>query len=164
MTVSDTFTDVFRQEHRAVRDRLFDLIEAFRAADTARARALLVEITALTGPHFRYEEESLYPSLIEVFGRSYVDKLLDDHDGAVRTVRRLIELASQDNIDGRESDEAVAGVQSILPHVSDCDGLSIMVERFPEDRVRTILDTRQRAQASNLDLLTWASTVRGRPA
>jgi hypothetical protein len=38
------------------------------------------------------------------------------------------------------------------------------VERFPEDRIRTILDTRQRAQASNLDLLTWAGTVRGRPA
>jgi hypothetical protein len=164
VTVSDTFTDIFRQEHRAVRDRLFDLIEAFRSGDTVRARDLLAEVTALTGPHFRYEEESLYPSLVEVFGREYVDKLLGDHDGAVRTVRRLIELAGRDGLDASQRAEAVAGVQSILPHVSDCDGLSIMVERFPEDRIRTILDTRRQAQASNLDLLTWAGSVRERPA
>jgi hypothetical protein len=142
---------------------LFDLIEAFRAGDTVRARNLLVEITALTGPHFRYEEESLYPSLVEVFGRDYVDKLLADHDGAVRTVRRLIELAAEHSLDDSQRDEAVAGAQSILPHVSDCDGLSIMVERFPEERVRTILDTRRQAQDSNLDLLAWAGSARGRP-
>ena len=48
----------------------------------------------------------------------------------------------------------MAGARSILPHVSDCDGLSIMVERFPDERIRTILETRQRALAADVDLLT----------
>lgn len=162
MTVAATFTDIFRQEHREVRDLLFDLIDAFHARDTARTRTLLGQIAALTGPHFRYEEESLYPSLVDVFGPDYVDKLLGDHDGAVRTARRLAELASLAPLTDALVDEAVAGARSILPHVSDCDGLSIMVERFPDERIAAILDTRQRALAADVDLLTWATTIRDR--
>jgi hypothetical protein len=162
VTAAATFTDIFRHEHRAVRDLLFDLIGAFEARDTARAQRLLGQIAALTGPHFRYEEESLYPSLVEVFGAEYVDKLLGDHDGAIRTARRLVELASLDHLDDAQVAEAVAGARSILPHVSDCDGLSIMVERFADERVAGILDTRRRALAADVDLLTWASAIRQR--
>lgn len=114
-----------------MRDLLFDLIDAFGDRDLSRASVLLGEIAAATGPHFRYEEESLYPNLVDVFGADYVDKLLGDHDQAVRTARRLVELAGQPQLSDAEVDEAVAGARSILPHVSDCDGLSIMVERFP---------------------------------
>jgi hypothetical protein len=85
-----------------------------------------------------------------------------DHDGAVRTARRLVELANLDDLDDAGTAEAVAGARSILPHVSDCDGLSIMVERFPDERIRTILETRQRALAADVDLLTWAATIRDR--
>jgi hypothetical protein len=162
MTAAATFTDVFRQEHRQVRDLLFDLIDAFRARDSAEARALTVRIAALTGPHFRYEEESLYPSLVDVFGADYVEKLLGDHDGAVRTARRLVELAAVDDLTDAQVEEAVAAARSILPHVSDCDGLSIMVERFPTDRIESIFETRQRALDDDVDLLTWAADIRSR--
>lgn len=37
-----------------------------------------------------------------------------------------------------------------------------MVERFPDERIRTILETRQRALAADVDLLTWAATIRDR--
>jgi len=37
-----------------------------------------------------------------------------------------------------------------------------MVETFPEETVRTILETRQNARAAGLDLLTWADQVRAR--
>lgn len=162
MTAAATFTEMFRHEHRAVRDLLFDLIDAFGARDQARARDLLGEIATLTGPHFRYEEESLYPDLVEVFGAEYIEKLLDDHDGAIRTARRLVELADQDRLDDSRIAEAVAGARSILPHVSDCDGLSIMVERFPSERIATIFDTRERALSADVDLLTWAASIRSR--
>src|SRR5690606_26805 len=154
MTAAATFTTIFREEHREVRDLLFDLIDAFRARDTGRARSLLTQIAGRTGPHFRYEEESLYPDLVEVFGEDYVDKLLADHDGAVRTARRLVELAGKDTLSDAEVTEAVAGARSILPHVSDCDGLSIMVERFPQERIENILHTLEQALSADVDLLT----------
>lgn len=164
MTAAATFTTMFRQEHREVRDLLFELIDAFQARDIAQAQALLGRVAALTGPHFRYEEECLYPNLVDLFGSDYVDKLYGDHDGAVRTARRLVELAGLGELTDAQVAEAVAGVRSILPHVSDCDGLSIMVERFTDERIDDIFQTRRAALDADVDLLTWAATIRSRPA
>ena len=54
--------------------------------------------------------------------------------------------------------------RGILPHVSDCEGLTIMVELFPGPAVESVLDARERAREEGLDLLTWARDVRTRPA
>jgi len=156
------FTDVFRTEHRGVRDLLLDLVEAFRLRDTERVRELVAAVDAATGPHFRYEEESMYPQLVAIFGVEYVAKLLADHDGAIRNVRRLYELAEHDRLTPRQAETGIELTRGILPHVSDCDGLSIMVETLPEDTVDAILTTRRSARAAGLGLLTWAATARER--
>ncbi len=156
------FSTTFRDEHRQVRDYLLDLIPAFETRNTAGALDLLVRTAKLAGPHFRYEEESLYPFLIEIFGREYIEKLVADHDRVIAAARRLVGLASGQTLSNDEVAEATRLVRGILPHVSDCDGLSIMVERLPEERVAAIFDTRDRALADGLDLLTWADTIRPR--
>ncbi|HXE71691.1 MAG TPA: hypothetical protein VNO81_03440, partial [Candidatus Nitrosotenuis sp.] len=84
-------------------------------------------------------------------------------DRAIAGARRLVTLAGG-ALGAREAAEATAILRGILPHVSDCEGLSIMVERMPESTVAAVLQARQRALAEGLDLLTWASEVRGRPA
>lgn len=161
--MSEAFTRQFRAEHREVRDALFDLSDAFAAHDAAGAGALLGKIAGLTGPHFRYEEETMYPSLVQIFGADYVSALIDDHDGVIAGARRLVELAGGP-IDDAVAVEAKSVVQGMLPHVSDCDGLSIMVERLSDAEVDAIFATRDRALADGLDLLTWDETVRSRPA
>ncbi|MFF5207593.1 hemerythrin domain-containing protein [Streptosporangium sp. NPDC000396] len=162
MTISDQFTETFRQEHREVRDLLFSLINAFTDLDTTRARRVVSAVAAATGPHFRYEEESMYPRLVPIFGAEYVGKLLADHDGAIRNARELAELADLTEIDQPQAERGIELTRQILPHVSDCDGLSIMVETLPEEDVIDILATRDLALEKNLDLLTWAGTVRTR--
>ncbi|HXF71060.1 MAG TPA: hemerythrin domain-containing protein [Actinomycetota bacterium] len=159
----EEFTRIFREEHRRVRDGLLDLAEAFRARDRSRAQALLRDVAELTGPHFRYEEESLYPALVRIFGAAYVEKLLADHDRAIAAARRLTELAGADELREEDVEEATELVRQVLPHVSDCEGLSLMVERFEEETVRSILDARARALDEGLDLMRWAEEVRGRP-
>jgi len=54
-------------------------------------------------------------------------------------------------------------IRGLLPHVSDCEGLSIMVERLPEEKVDTVLEARDRARQEDLNLLEWADSVRERP-
>lgn len=157
------FAAVFRDEHRQVRDSLLDLVAAVEAGDLVRARSLLERIAGLTGPHFRYEEDSLYPALVAIFGEEYVQKLLEDHDRAIGAAERLVELAAGDALTGAETAEAVRLTRGILPHVSDCDGLSIMVEVLTDDTVRGIFDSRERSLGEGLDLLTWARGIRGRP-
>lgn len=160
--MSDAFSKLFREEHRAVRDALFELSDAFDAADGERAGELLGTIAQLTGPHFRYEEETMYPLLVQVFGPDYISALIDDHDVAIATARRLVELAGGDLSDD-EIIEAKRLTQAILPHVADCDGLSIMVETLDDDQVAAIFAKRDETLAADLDLLTWDATVRTRP-
>lgn len=161
--LADQFARIFRDEHRQVRDALLELREAFAERDARRIGDLLQRIAALTGPHFRYEEEALYPALTDIFGQAYIEKLLSDHDGAIRNANRLVELAGKEALSGEDVAEAEALIRSILPHVSDCEGLSIMVERLPEERVQGVLDTREASLSEGLDLLQWATRARARP-
>ncbi len=161
--LSDRFADEFRTEHRGVRDGLLALIGAFEARDRAGVRAWLGRVAALTGPHFRYEEEALYPALVGLFTPEYVEDLLGAHDRAIGAARTLVDLAARDRLSENDAALAVRLIRDVLPHVSDCDGLSIMVETLPEAAIARIFEARECARAANLDLLTWAATVRGRP-
>ncbi len=160
---AETFSVTFRDEHRQVRDALLELIEAFQRRDKSQAQSLLSRIAALTGPHFRYEEEALYPSLVEIFGPEYIEKLLSDHDKAIALARKLVELSGKEPLTDDDIIQATRYVRFILPHVSDCDGLSIMVERLSEEKVKNIFDVRERSLNAGLNLLDWAGSVRGRP-
>lgn len=158
------FAQIFREEHRAIRDTLLDLIQAFRDRDGDRIGTLLTRTAELTGPHFRYEEEALYPALVEIFGEEYIEKLLGDHDRAIGTAHRLVELAGMSPLRDEDVSRATRFVRSLLPHVSDCEGLSIMVERLPEKRVQAILEARTRSNAAGLDLIRWSTEARTRTA
>lgn len=161
--LANHFAQVFRQEHREIRDALFALAAAFKDRDKERISQAIYRTVELTGPHFRYEEEALYPSLIEIFGQDYVEKLFAEHDRAIGTAEALAELAAKANLDNRDAQRASDLVRSILPHVSDCEGLSIMVEAFPDERVREILDARETCRREELNLLRWATKMRKRP-
>ncbi len=160
--LTDEFREVFREEHRKIRDALFDLSQAFQTRDKARIGEYLGQVATLTGPHFRYEEEALYPALVQIFGEDYVEQLLSAHDGAIGTAKALVALAQKDALTDDDVTKATNLVRGVLPHVSDCDGLSIMVERLPEDDVQGVLDTRERSLDAGLDLLQWAKEVRSR--
>ena len=161
--LADQFTQTFRDEHRKIRDVLLDLIQAFKERNGERIRTLLGQAAVYVGPHFRYEEEALYPALVDIFGEEYIEQLLGDHDRAIGTAQRLIELSEKDPLTDEDVQEATRLVRSVLPHVSDCDGLSIMVERLPEEKVQSILDAREHSIREGLDLLRWAGEVRNRP-
>ena len=161
---ADQFTQFFREAQRRIRDTLLELIPAFQNRDKGRIEFLLKQAATLTGPHFRYEEETLYPALVDIFGKDYVEELLRAHDRAIKGAKRMIELAGHDPLTDEGVEEATRLTRNILPHVSDCDGLSIMVERLPDRMVQGILDARDSSQRAGLDLLQWADQVRNRPA
>ncbi len=162
--LADQFSGIFREEHRQVRDTLLGLITAFENRDKSRIQSLLEQAAKLTGPHFRYEEEKLYPALVTIFGPEYIEQLLSAHDQAIAGARRLVELSGQETLTQEDVTEAIRLIRAVLPHVSDCDGLSIMVERLPESEVRSILEARDSSREADLDLLSWAAQLRTRTA
>jgi hypothetical protein len=158
--VADRFSMVFRNEHRAIRDGLMDVIQAFHDQAPDRARTLLAGIAMFAGPHFRYEEEAMYPALVQIFGRKYIETLLREHDEAIRSAEQLMYLSVKDRWTEEDVGEATELARGILPHVSDCDGLSVMVERLPAREVDAILAARDRSLAEGIDLVRWAREIR----
>lgn len=151
----------FREDHRKVRDGVLDISDALAERDVPKAREILGNINTLVGPHFRYEEESLYPALRKYLGE-YVDDLLDEHDGAIATAKACAELLGKDSLTDEEAEEAKKAAMAILIHVSNCDGLAILSERFSPEDLDALGEKFAKAREAGVPLLEWADTIRGR--
>lgn len=151
----------FREDHRKVRDGLLDLAGAAVGDDLVRAREVLGNLDAMVGPHFRYEEEALYPSLKEFLGE-YVDQLVSEHDGAIATAQTAADLLGRPTLSLEERNMVSTAARALLVHVSNCDGLNILAERFSTDRLEGLAEAYQAARAAGVPLLEWAATIRGR--
>ena len=151
----------FREDHRKVRDALLELAQAAEANDVKKAREILGQIDTAVGPHFRYEEETLYPSLREFLG-DYVDSLVGEHDGVVATAKKAAELLSKDSLSAEEGKMVAGAARSLLVHVSNCDGLNILAERFSQAKLDQLAERFAKAREQGVPLLRWADTIRGK--
>lgn len=158
MAKLDAITE-FREDHRKVRDGLLEIIKALQSKDVAKAREILGEINVLVGPHFRYEEETLYPSL-RVFLGEYVDQLLKEHDGVIETARACARLLEKGSLTDSEAQEAAKAARALLVHVSNCDGLAILSERLSPAELDNLGEKLAQARNSGVALLDWAETIR----
>jgi hemerythrin HHE cation binding domain-containing protein len=151
----------FREDHRKVRDGLLDLIDALQSKDAVKARKILGKINVLVGPHFRYEEETLYPALRVLLGE-HVDQLLKEHDGVITTARFCADLLKKDSLADGEAKQAATAARSLLIHVSNCDGLSILSERLSKKEIDNLSEKLAAARKAGVPLLDWAKTIRGK--
>jgi len=150
----------FREDHRKVRDGILDIAEALRNKDVKKAREILGTLNTLTGPHFRYEEEYLYPALRTLLGE-YVDQLIKEHDNVIETAKVCASLLAKDSLNDQESAEATNAAMQLLIHVSNCDGLAILSERFNKQQMDSLADRFAEARDKGVPLLEWADTIRG---
>lgn len=151
----------FREDHRKVRDGLLDLIDALQSKDAVKARKILGKINVLVGPHFRYEEETLYPALRVLLGE-HVDQLLKEHDGVIATARSCADLLKKDSLTDGEAKQAATAARTLLIHVSNCDGLSILSERLSKKELDNLSEKFAAARKTGVPLLDWAETIRGK--
>lgn len=160
MTKLDPIAE-FREDHRKVRDGLLDIIAALKAKDVVKAREILGNLNVLVGPHFRYEEETLYPALRSLLGE-YVDQLVKEHDGVIDTARACANLLQKDALSDHEATEASNAARAILIHVSNCDGLAILSERLTPSEIDNLGTKFANARAAGVPLLDWAATIRAK--
>ncbi|HEY3210739.1 MAG TPA: hemerythrin domain-containing protein [Actinomycetota bacterium] len=160
-TELERFVEGFRNEHRAARDIFLGIGQALRERDGARIGELMTQANAGVGPHMRYEEEQMYPALVDLYGADYVERMLEDHDRAFGVAARLMELASHEPITDQDVEEGNRIIQGLLPHVTDCDGLVLAIEVLPQDKQRVIFTARDRALAEGLSMMEWGER-RGR--
>ena len=149
----------FREDHRNVRDGLLDIIGALQSKDVSKAREILGGLDTLIGPHFRFEEEALYPTL-RVFLGEYVDELLKEHDGVIETARSCAELLEKESLTDEEANQAAQAARALLIHVSNCDGLAILSERLKPEDLDELSEKYKSAREAGVPMLQWAETIR----
>lgn len=149
----------FREDHRKVRDGILTISEALRNKDVKKAREILGVLNELTGPHFRYEEENLYPALRKYLGE-YVDSLYKEHDNVIATAKVCAGLLAKETLTDQESQDATNAAMAMLIHVSNCDGLAILSERFNSKEMDELANSFAKSRSANVPLLTWADTIR----
>ncbi len=149
----------FREDHRKVRDGLLDLASAAEAGDVARARDILGQIDIMVGPHFRYEEEVLYPAMREFLG-DYVDSLIEEHGGAIDTAKTAAILLTQSSLSKEDGKVVAKAARALLVHVSNCDGLNILAERFSQQKLDELGKALAQSRSEGVPLLRWADTIR----
>ena len=151
----------FREDHRKVRDLLLDIASAVEKGDVSKARTSLGTLDTLVGPHFRYEEEALYPTLRTFLGK-YVDSLISEHDGAVNTAKTAAALLAKSSLTSEEKKAAADAARALLVHVSNCDGLNILAERLSPQELDRLAQRYQESRTSGVPLIKWAYTIRGK--
>lgn len=162
-TLESNVIETFQEEHRTVRDTLLSLSDAIEANDMEEARELVQAVNEHAGPHFQYEEDALYPALIQFFGEDMVKELVEEHDDAIASARTLGELTSKDSLTEAEKQEALQALPTMMVHVSDCDGLTVYLEKADAEVFEDIKESMDRAHEQGLTLTEYADTVRPTP-
>ncbi|MBI2862132.1 MAG: hemerythrin domain-containing protein [Chloroflexi bacterium] len=154
-----------KADHKKVRDSLLDLIDATGRADVAKSLEILIYLDKLTGPHFRFEEETLYPTLAKFFGEEYHQHLLTAHDRIIRTAKELAGILGKGEITPEEADKLPGVIRTqVLPHPIECEGVALFAERLTEGEVDAIGRNLEDSRKADIPLLEWSDTIRARKA
>jgi len=164
MTEIDPINEI-REDHKKVRDILLDLMDSIKRLDVTKSVELLLVLDKLGGPHFRTEEDVMYPTLKRFYGDEYYSRLLEEHDRVIRAAKQIGETLGKGSITPDEAARLVRLIQNeILPHPITCSGLEMMMERCTPEELNKIAENIASAREADVPLLEWASTIRGREA
>ena len=155
METREKFLKAFKHEHQEILNRLIELREAMGNGDVAAARRLVGELDSILGPHFRVEEEALYPMLSPWLGEQNVKNLLEEHRGAVAAVHELKRNVGDPEWLRANGAKVLGYLNGFFMHVTACDGLSIIVERFTDEQKQALGEALDRVWAEALPLTVW---------
>ncbi|HEX8754207.1 MAG TPA: hemerythrin domain-containing protein, partial [Solirubrobacterales bacterium] len=136
---------VAEEEHHRLFEALERIQDAEAAGDPGRVLALTRELRALAEPHFRYEQEALFPLLLDEIGPDRVEGLYAAQAGVVESLARIEELAGRTR---GEEPAARAETQRLLGSIrlsiEACHGLAEVVEHQPAEVAELVLAARER--------------------
>jgi hypothetical protein len=152
-----------KSDHAQVRDILLDLIDAISKRDAERALEILIRLDKLTGPHFRWEEESFYPAHEKIFGRQYLEYLLGVHDRIVKRGKELAAILSKGEITEEEAKVLPEIIRNeVLPHPIECDGITLLTTKLSKEELEKMAVELERCRKEGIPLLQWGETIKDR--
>ncbi|MCL4436624.1 MAG: hemerythrin domain-containing protein [Thaumarchaeota archaeon] len=152
-------------DHKIVRDTLLEMVDTIKKKDVTKAFELLINLDKIGGPHFRAEEETMYPELKKFFGDQYYEKLLTEHDSVINAAKKVAETLGKGSLTDKDVQQLIKIIQNeIMPHPITCSGLEILMERLSPAELKTISKSLVSARKADVPLLEWADSIRARKA
>jgi hypothetical protein len=90
----------------------------------------------------------------------YMDSLIEEHGGAIDTAKTAAKVLSQPSISKEEGQMVAKAARALLVHVSNCDGLNILAERFSQEKLDQLGERFAQSRSQGVPLLRWADTIR----
>jgi len=151
----------FRADHAKVRDTLLELIDAISKKDATKALEIMIRLDKITGPHFRWEEESLYLAFEKFFGRQYLEYLLGVHDRVIKRGKELVEILSKGKITDEEAKTLPDIIRSdVLSHPIECEGIALFAEKLTQKELDKLAEDLERIRREGIPLLEWAERIK----
>jgi hemerythrin-like domain-containing protein len=153
------FLEVFKEEHKVILDNLLNLKEAVKRKDSKNAEILVKFLDNIIGPHFRVEEEALYPMLTEYFGEDNVERLLEEHTMATEAMNEFKHNIGSDQYMREHGEDTLKKLQGFFLHVTSCDGLSIIIEKFSDDQKKKLDAHLSKVRGEAIPLTVWKQQI-----
>ncbi|HVY55760.1 MAG TPA: hemerythrin domain-containing protein [Thermodesulfobacteriota bacterium] len=149
------FLDAFKEEHKIILNNLLSLKDAVKRKDTGDAEKLVRFLDDIMGPHFRVEEEALYPMLTEYFGEDNVERLLEEHTMATDAMNDFKNNIGSEQYMREHGEDTLKKLQGFFLHVTSCDGLSIIIEKFSDDQKKNLDAHLMKVRDEAVPLTVW---------
>ncbi len=157
---NNRFLRAFKEEHKVILNELLELRKVVNNRDNEAAAKLVEDLDRIMGPHFKVEEEALYPMLREYFGDENVEKLIEEHDIATSAMIEFKNNIGNKGYLEEHARDTLKHLQGFFMHVTSCDGLSIIIDRFSDEQKQE-LETRLDEVWENPEPLTSWRTASG---
>ncbi len=150
----------FTKYHYKQRNLLMDIVESIKKDQIREAQKKLEELSTLTGPNFRYEEETLYPKLMGIYGEDYINKLLDEHDKTIEKAKELKSLLNRDSISEEEKELLYITLSPLLTHIAKCENLSVHIREMSGEDIQDIYQSMSNPKYEKMDLFEYTGQIR----
>lgn len=151
--------EVYRDEHRLIRDSVLDIVDAGRQGDVDRALELVERFDEEIGPHYRYEEEALYPKMTRFLGEERAEELIDLQEESIAAVREMKAILGDGTITHEEDGRLDESMYSLMGHIYDCD-VAILMETLTAEELDDVSEAIERSYEEAVPLVEWAETMR----
>ncbi len=150
-----------KSDHAKVRDSLLELINIVEKGNAVKALEILIRLDKLTGPHFRWEEESFYLASEKFFGREYLEYLLSVHDRILQRAKELAGILGKGELTEEER-KKLPGIlrMDVLSHPIECEGVAIFAEKLSKRELAAMAKRLEECRKEDVPLLEWGDKIK----
>lgn len=123
------FIGAFQQDHNKIKNHVNSLQKSIKNLQITQSRTILNKIEELVEPHFKFEEDYLYPRLQRLM-REITQKLYNEHQAVLKFFKEATDIVKKDRLSKIEKENILNNLTKFYTILEQCEDLANFAERF----------------------------------